>query len=554
MTNKEIASAFNSLGKIMELHDENPYKIRSYQNAYFQLRKVSKPIAEMTPEEIAAIKGVGNAIAGKIKELLETGTLETYQKYQVQTPIGVQEMLQLKGFGPKKIRVLWKDLGAESIVELLYACNENRLIELKGFGHKTQENLKAKLAYFLQSRDKFHYAKLEPIALKLIATLRAALPNISVELTGAMARRLEIVEHIDLLVGTEDPLDAVLKPLDLSLVDTQEQYRLYRDENNTPIRIFQCAATDFGSKFFRFTGAKAFLDAFVAASPDTDFRAIIDEKEIFTKAKLAFIPPELRENADAISLAQENRIPKLIEATDIKGVLHCHTTYSDGINSVQEMAEEAQRLGYDYIGITDHSKSAFYANGLKPDRVLAQMEEIDQVNAQFKDFKIFKGIESDILNDGNLDYDAEILAKFDFIVASVHANLKMDKEKATTRLIKAIENPYTTILGHPTGRLLLSREGYPINHEKVIEACAANGVVIELNANPYRLDIDWRWIPYALERGVKIAINPDAHSLIGIQDIHFGLLQARKGGLTAATCFNNLSIEAFQNHVAARGK
>ncbi len=554
MTNKEIASAFNRLGKIMELHDENPYKIRSYQNAYFQLRKVSKPIAEMTPEEISGIKGVGNAIAGKIKELLETGTLETYQKYQVQTPVGVQEMLQLKGFGPKKIRVLWKELGAESIGELLYACNENRLIELKGFGHKTQEDLKAKLAYFLQSRDKFHYAKLEPIALELIAALKTALPNISVELTGAMARRLEIVEYIDLLVGTEDSLDTLLSSLPLTLVDTQEQYRLYRNENNTPIRVFQCAAADFGSKFFRFTGTKAFLEAFIAASPDTDFRAITDEKEIFTKAKLAFIPPELRENADAIALAQENRIPTLIEAKDIKGVLHCHTTYSDGINSVQEMAEEAQRLGYDYIGITDHSKSAFYANGLKPDRVLAQMEEIDQVNAQFQNFKIFKGIESDILNDGSLDYDAEILAKFDFIVASVHSNLKMDKEKATARLIKAIENPYTTILGHPTGRLLLSREGYPIHHEKVIEACAANGVVIELNANPYRLDIDWRWIPYALERGVKIAINPDAHSLIGIQDIHFGVLQARKGGLTAATCFNNLSIEAFQSHIVARRK
>lgn len=235
-------------------------------------------------------------------------------------------------------------------------------------------------------------------------------------------------------------------------------------------------------------------------------------------------------------------MPILIEETDIKGVIHSHTTYSDGLHTLREMAEYSKSLGFEYIVITDHSKSAFYANGLKPERVLAQMEEIDALNAELAPFKIYKGIESDILGDGSLDYEEDILKQFDVIIASVHSNLKMDKEKATTRLINAIKNPYTTILGHPTGRLLLSREGYPIDHMAIIDACAEHQVAIELNANPYRLDLDYEWIPYAMEKGVKISINPDAHSKEGIHDIRYGVLAARKGGLTKEMCFNAADV------------
>jgi DNA polymerase (family 10) len=254
----------------------------------------------------------------------------------------------------------------------------------------------------------------------------------------------------------------------------------------------------------------------------------------------------MREEPWALERAAEGRLPGLLEFTDIKGVLHVHTTYSDGANTLREMALGARELGFAYLGVTDHSQAAFYANGLTPERVLEQVDEIDRLNQELTPFRIFKGIECDILNDGALDYDAELRGRFDFIIASVHSNLRMDEAKATQRLVAAIENPHTRILGHPTGRLLLSRPGYPINHRRVIDACAANGVAIELNANPYRLDLDWRWIPQALEKGVFIAVNPDAHSLAGLRDTRYGVLAARKGGLDAEHCLNCFDAAAFE--------
>ncbi len=548
MTNKEIAKTFNDLGKIMELHGENPFKIRSYSNAYLSLRKLQTPLVNMEDFEISAIKGVGKTIVTKIRELEETGKLEAMDKYKAITPIGVQEMLQIKGFGPKKVRVIWKDLGAESIGELLYACNENRLIELKGFGQKTQEDLKNKLIYFLSSKNKFHYASLESTALALQEYLRGQLSDTPIEFTGGLRRRNPILESIELLVGTEDNINKVLSEK-LTIEKEEDTYIQGRTEGNIPVIIYQCSTDNFGSKQFRYTGGKEFLKTFLEKVGEEDFRNIKTEEAVFEKVKLPFIAPELRDWEDVMDWAKENKLPTLIEETDIKGVIHSHTTYSDGLHSLKDMATYSKAQGYDYIGITDHSKSAFYANGLKPDRVFQQMEEIDKLNKELAPFKIFKGIESDILNDGSLDYDEEVLSAFDFIIASVHSNLKMDEAKATQRIVTAVENPYTTMLGHPTGRLLLSREAYPLDHKKVIDACAANGVVIELNANPYRLDLDWTWIPYALEKGLKISVNPDAHSKEGIHDIHFGVLAARKGGLTKEACLNCLSVADFEKYL-----
>ncbi len=540
MTNKEIAQKFNDLAKIMEFHDENPFKIRSYANAYLQLRKITTPFSEMSDAEIGGIKGVGNAISGKIRELETSGELEAYKKYSDITPSGVREMLSIKGFGPKKVRVIWKELGAESIGELLYACNENRLIELSGFGQKTQEDLKNKLEYFLRSKDKFHYASLESIANEVTAFLKAQIPDSKIEWVGEMRRRMTIVKKIEILVATEKDIKSVVESK-LSIESEDESSFSCRTENNIPVKIYQCKVSEFGSKLFRYTGNREFIDAFLDKAGALDFKNIADETTIFEKAGIEFVEPELRDRTDLIGIPQ----PVLVLENQIKGVIHSHTTYSDGLNTLREMAEYSRDLGFEYIGITDHSKAAFYANGLKEDRVLQQMEEIDQLNKEMAPFRIFKGIESDILNDGSLDYEEDILKQFDFIIASVHTNLKMDETKATNRLITAIENPYTTMLGHPTGRLLLSREGYPIDHMKVIDACAENNVVIELNANPYRLDLDWTWIPYAIEKGVKISVNPDAHSLGGIKDIHFGVLAARKGGLTADQCLNCLTEKEF---------
>ncbi len=552
MTNKDIARTFNDLARLMELHGENPYKIRSYANAYLTLRKLPDPLTELSDAEIGKLKGVGNAISSKIRELIDTGKLATLEKYRDMTPQGVQEMLQIKGFGPKKVKVVWKDLGAESIGELLYACNENRLIELNGFGQKTQEDLRKKLTYFLQSKDKFHYASLEPTALALIETLQQKLPDAKVALTGAMRRRCPIVERIDILVGHDGPIEVTVAEL-MTVEQQTTQKWSGRTEDNIPVMIHHCAPGQWGSKLFRFTGGDGFIDHFLQAATGDDFRDLAEEEAVFAQADLPFIAPELRDWEDAIDYARSGQLPELVEEKDIIGVLHTHTTYSDGLHSLREMAEYARDQGYGYIGITDHSQAAFYANGLKADRVLQQFAEIDQLNAKLAPFRIFKGIESDILNDGSLDYPDELLAQFDFIIASVHTNLKMDETKATQRLLKAIENPFTRILGHPTGRLLLSREGYPLDHRAIIDACATHNVVIELNANPYRLDLDWEWIPYALEKGVKIAINPDAHSTGGIHDIHFGVLAARKGGLDRANCLNSLDAEAFATFCKAKG-
>lgn len=545
MTNKEIAGTFQFLGNIMELHDENKFKIRSYQNAYISLRKLDQPLAEMSDEEIGKIKGVGKAIVGKIRELLDGGQMATLERYKAETPEGVQEMLNIKGFGPKKIKAVWKELGVQSVGELLYAVNENRLIELNGFGKKTQEDLKQKLEYFQRSQGKSHYAKLEGPAQSLLQQLQATYPDVPMGLAGAIRRKANEVESIDLLIGKADLSAAQLGAL-LEEVQPSDKGFTGKTEDGHSARIYLCNAGDFGSKLFRYSASAEFLTAFVEANPGLDFSGLSTEAEVFAKAQLPFVEPELREQSWALDLAKAQQLPKLVELSDLKGVLHNHSTYSDGLHSLQEMATYTKEQGYEYLGMSDHSKSAFYANGLQVERVYQQMEEIDQLNQSLAPFRVFKSIESDILNDGSLDYEEDVLKAFDFIIASVHTNLRMDEAKATQRLITAIENPYTRILGHPTGRLLLSREGYPIDHKKVIDACAENGVAIELNANPYRLDLDWTWIPYALEKGVLISVNPDAHSKEGIHDMHFGVLSARKGGLTADTCLNAKSLDAFE--------
>ncbi|MEM8526893.1 MAG: PHP domain-containing protein [Bacteroidota bacterium] len=540
MTNKEIAQSFQLLGQLMHLHNENKFKIRSYESAYRKLRSWEEPLAAMPDEQIAAIQGVGKAIHGKIRELLDNGKMNTLERYKSQTPTGIQEMLQIKGFGPKKIQTIWKDLGVESVGELLYAVNENRLVELKGFGAKTQEDLRQKLEYYQQSRNQYHYAKLEQPALELLKELQVLFPTAKIEWTSELRRKMPVLTHIEILIGSEEDVKSILiKKFKVESIEDTCVNILY-SEQNIPTKLYLCDKAKYGLLQLKVTGNSEFVNSLNLDSIED--KHLNEETQIFSKLELPFVFPELREYANTPQLG----LPQLIQDSDLKGVLHIHTTASDGAHTLRDMCTYAQSLGYEYIGITDHSKSAFYASGLKVNELEEQWNAIDELNQELAPFKIFKGIESDILTDGSLDYEEAVLKQFDFIIASVHSNLKMDEEKATKRLINAIENPYTTILGHPTGRLLLSRKGYPIQHKKVIDACAANNVHIELNANPYRLDLDWIWIPYALEKGVNIAINPDAHSKQGIHDMHFGVVAARKGGLTKETCLNALSLEDFE--------
>ena len=540
MTNPEIAKQFQLLGQLMELHGENPFKIRSYQSAYRTLKNMEEPVATMDVEQLSGIKGIGKAISAKIRELVDDGAMKTLERYKGQTPDGIIEMLGIKGFGPKKINVVWKELGVESVGELMYAVNENRLLDLKGFGQKTQNDLKEKLTFFQKSKHKYHYATLETVANLLVQELSTLRPTARVEFTGPLRRALPVLERIELIIAGMTEEEVLQSMPDFTMIETEHQQVMGMYEG-FPCTLYFVSADQFGRKQFFMTGSDAFLQSF-SIDESSDF---VNEEAIFEQQQLPWINPELREyTVNDLSDWLPNQ-DSLIQASDIKGVLHVHTTYSDGMHTLKEMVQQAYEMGYAYIGITDHSKSAFYANGLQPERLIEQIKEIDVLQKEFPEIKIFKGIESDILSDGSLDYDDDLLAQLDFVIASVHSNLRMDEAKATQRLIKAISHPSTTILGHPTGRLLLSRPGYPINYEEVFEACAQHHVAIELNANPYRLDIDWTYIPEIVAKGVKIAINPDAHRRAGIADIRYGVLAARKGGLTAANCLNNYSADKF---------
>ena len=553
MENKPISRTFRLLSQLMELHEENPFKIKSVANAAFKIDKLPFAIAQKPKDELDKIDGIGKSIAAKIIELLETGTIQELEEILVRTPPGIVEMLGIKGIGPKKIATIWHELQIENVGELYYACNENRLIEAKGFGLKTQEEIKKVIEFKMAANGKFLYAHVEGVVNQLYTDLSLWLNKVDHHslfgIAGDFRRLNEIVEEAIFVIGTDEieaTKNQILAFSDLQFKDIEENTFAAHTEGGLHIRLFVVAKADFYVTYFKQTGNEQHVEEVLKLAGIGPF---VSEEEIYNKAGLDFILPELREGLDEIELAKNHQLPNLITLNDLKGSLHNHSDWSDGVHTLEEMALYCKDvLNLEYFGICDHSKSAFYAKGLNEQRVYAQHQQIDELNAKLAPFKIFKGIESDILYDGSLDYGDDILKTFDFVVASVHSQLKMDEAKATSRLIKAIENPYTTILGHPTGRLLLSRKGYDIDYKKVIDACAANNVVIEINANPLRLDLDWRWHRYALEKGVLLSINPDAHRKEGFHDMRFGTLVARKGGVTASKCLNAFSLAEITNY------
>lgn len=552
MENKTIARTLRLLSQLMELHEVNPFKIKSIANAYFKVDKLPFALKDKPLEEIEKIEGIGKSLSAKIIELLQTGALRELDDIIQQTPEGVVEMLGIKGIGPKKILIIWRVLGIESIGELYYACNENRLIEAKGFGLKTQEEIKNAIEFKLAANGRFLYAQVEGFANTIHDQIAAWLVKVDkhalMGFAGQYRRACEIIDELEFVIGAEQ-VQEVRKNLELfkplSLISGEEAF-ITTTNDGLKIKISVVDKTDFYLEWFKLTGNTEHVERVLKLAGDGPFA---NEEDIYNKAGLAFTEPELREGFDEIDLAKENKLPKLITYEDLKGSLHNHSTWSDGVHTLEQMAVYCKEtLNLQYLGICDHSKTAVYAKGLNEQRVFGQHQEIDELNKKLAPFRIFKGIESDILSDGSLDYSDEILKTFDFVVASVHSNLRMDEAKATTRLLKAIENPYTTILGHPTGRLLLSRAGYPLDYRKIIDACAANNVVIEINANPLRLDLDWRWHRYALEKGVLLSINPDAHRTEGFHDMRYGILVARKGGLSADKCLNAFSMEEITEY------
>ncbi|MCW8311410.1 DNA polymerase/3'-5' exonuclease PolX [Sphingobacterium sp. InxBP1] len=548
MDNKAISKIFKLCSQLMELQNENPFRTKAMASASFKLDKLPVRIVEASLEELSAYPGIGKSTAEKAKEVAATGTFKELQDLLQQTPAGVVDMLQIKGLGPKKIQIIWKNLGIESVGELLYACNENRLIEEKGFGLKTQEEIKKSIEFSISNQGWFLYAKVLSQANIFFNMLKTHFPSSLLSFTGDFRRKCEVLSTVDVLIS--ENIETVEKFLSsYTLVEKTENSLEVTDELGFTFKVFSSNINDFYRDLILSTGSTAHLEQLFQILPDLP--SLSSEEAIYRNLGLDYIEPELREGLDETRQAQDHTLPQLIQFKDLKGTLHNHSTYSDGVHSLEQMALYCKnQLGLEYLGICDHSRTAVYANGLSIERLQQQWDEIALLNQQLAPFKIFRGIESDILSDGSLDYPDEILAKFDFVVASVHSNLKMDKEKATARLIKAIENPYTTILGHPTGRLLLSRSGYPLDYEKIIDACAANKVVIEINANPLRLDLDWRWHRYAVEKGVILSINPDAHRTEGLLDMQYGILVAQKGGLEAKNCLNTYSqseITAYFN-------
>jgi len=549
MDNAAIADNFALLAKLMDIHGENPFKSKTYAVAAFNIEKLPVFLQETPREKLFSIKGIGESVGRKVIELLDTGRLEILDEIISKTPTGVIEMLNIKGLGPKKINTIWKEMGIESIGELLYACNENRLTLFKGFGEKTQKNVQESIEFYFQHQGHFLYAQLDEVFTQIDNYLKKIFSPEKVHVTGRYRRQELTIDELEFVIleqnETIKPKFQTAQPPEL--VEETASSLLFKLRNGLKLRLYT-SGNSMPEELFKSTGSPEFLEAFRKAYPSLKYSSEENgnDEAVFKAVALPYILPCLRESAIIIEKAKQDKLPELIQVADIRSIIHSHSNWSDGSNTIEEMATESIKRGYEYLVISDHSQTAFYANGLKEDRIREQQRYIDELNKKLAPFRIFKSIESDILNDGSLDYPDHILKTFDLVIASVHSNLGMPEEKANARLIKAIENPYTTILGHMTGRLLLSRSGYPVDHKKIIDACVNNQVVIELNAHPRRLDIDWKWIEYALEKGVLLSINPDAHALDGFDDVKYGVLAAQKGGLTKQKNLSSFSLREFE--------
>lgn len=570
MNPQRIAERLQAIATLMELKGENPFKIKAFTSGARLVETLEADLAELAAAgALRSIKGIGPALAEVITELSTTGRSSVYDALQAETPEGLLEMLAVPGLGPKKIRAIHEGLGITTVGELEYACNENRLASLPGFGAKTQEKILGGLALMKQSRGRFLCSDAIGAAEALLEALSGHPAVKRAAIAGSLRRAMETVKDADLIASSADPAAVMAFFVSLPQVKdvvshgpTKTSVRL---ENGLPVDLRVVPDADYPFTLHHVTGSPehtAHMRQRALARGlelnahglwrDTERLECPDEEAIFRQLDLAYVPPELREGLGELELAEAGELPELVAASDLAGLFHVHTTYSDGSGTLEQMARGAQALGYRYLGISDHSQAAAYAHGLTLERIAEQHAEIDRLNQELVGLRILKGIEADILADGSVDYEAETLRRFDFVIASVHMRFGMDRSAMTERLVRAIRNPHVTILGHLTGRLLLSREPYELDLDRIFKEAAEHGVAIELNANPHRLDLDWRYLGRALELGVTIAINPDAHSVAGLAHVRFGVGIARKGGVPAGRVLNCLDLGALQERLAAR--
>ncbi len=586
MNKEQVAEIFNNIATLLDLKGENPFKSRAYINAARALEAVAEPLEKLVAEErLGEIKGIGESIQKKIIELSATGKLAYYEELKASTPPGLVFMLEIPGLGPKKIKALHDELGIETIEQLEQACKDGRVAKLKGFGEKTAANICDGISRRRSFASRHLLSQALPVAEPLLEALRSHPDVARCSTAGSLRRHRELIGDIDLLASSRNPqhvLDFfVQQPGILSVLakgDTKASV-LLEGGIQSDLRVVTDAEFPFALMYF--TGSKEHnivmrqralerglrlneYGLFRSTTETRDPRLLVPcqtEEEVFAKLDLQYVPPEMREDAGEFELAEKGAVPRLLEWTDLKGSLHNHSTWSDGHQRPEDIAVSMRELGLSYWGITDHSKASFQANGLDEKRVREQLKEIHQVNERLAkedaDFRLLSGVEVDILRDGKLDFPDDLLAELDVVVASLHQSFNQTEAEITSRLIGAAQNPYVHILGHLTGRLLLEREGYKVDQRAVIDACAETGTWLELNANPYRFDLDWRLWPYAKSKGVKCVINCDAHRFEHAGFLRLGAGIARKGGLTKEDVVNTLPLGALRKALdkkRAKGK
>lgn len=566
MLENRLIEILDNLAVLLEIKGENPFKSRAYSNAADIVRAGEYNLAEMAANgTLGNIPGFGKALQAKIAEFYETGKMIYYENLIKEFPEGLVSITKLSGFGPKKTRALFLGLGVKTVDELEQACMENKLLDLKGFGEKFQEEIFSYIQHIKASKGRYAQRQASEDSHELINYLSEFSSVLSCEHAGEQRRFSETVDRLEFLIRTDEP--DIFKSMLRQKADFNDfSDRLeIQSKFNIPIILYLTDSQQYVYKLHEKTGNENYFQGFENLLNESGFSfqngelskqgnllKISSEQDLYSAIGIQYIQPELREIAAILEKAKKFALPELVKESDMKGMLHVHSTWSDGADSIREMALTAGKMGYSYIAICDHSRSAAYARGLSIERVIEQHKEIDLLNSEDLGIYIFKGIESDILTDGKLDYPDEILALFDIVVASVHSAFKMNKADMTKRIITALENPYTAILGHPTGRLLLARKQYEIDINEVIQAAAANGKVIEINANPYRLDLSFENAAAAAEKGVMLAVNPDAHSVEGLADVEYGIKVARKACLSSKNIINCFDLNEFRKYLIER--